>query len=136
MRTCAKTWVRTFDVFRDSMATSDGSTSSSESFPAEPLQPRSFHFPKREFGKMTVVKRSFNLVSPASSFLSKGLAGETTFNPGWFDRYKWLRQGRCILLCLSMYSRPKKAESEPQGRRFHLRGISELEVCHSQFVKA
>ena len=52
------------------MATSDGSTSSSESFPAEPLQPRSFHFPKREFGEMTVVKRSFN--------------------PGWFDRYKWL----------------------------------------------
>ena len=56
------------------MATSDGSTSSSESFPAEPLQPRSFHFPKREFGKMTVVKRSFK--------------------PGWFDRYKWLHYNK------------------------------------------
>ncbi len=50
------------------MATSDGS--SSESFPAEPHQPRSFNFPKREFGKKTVVKRSFN--------------------PSWFERYKWL----------------------------------------------
>ena len=93
---------RGFDVLRVSMATSDGSTSSSESFPAEPLQPRSFHFPKREFGEMTVVKRSFN--------------------PGWFDRYKWLHydetEDAAFLPCWSMCSRSKKAESEPQGRRW------------------
>ena len=38
--------------------------------------------------------------------------------------------------CLSMCSRPGEAENEPQGCRFHLQGISELEGWHSQFVKA
>ena len=52
------------------MVTSTSDGRSSESFLAEPHQPRSFNFPRREFGKKRVIKRSFN--------------------PSWFDRYKWL----------------------------------------------
>ena len=65
--TCASTWyIRSHDSL--AMATSD--SSSCKSFPAEPHQPRSFNFPKREFGKKKVLKRSFI--------------------PSWFDCYKWL----------------------------------------------
>ena len=68
---------------------------------------------------MTVVKRSFN--------------------PDWFDCYKWLHYDEAKDAAFAMFvnvQQTKKAESEPQGRRFHLQGISELEGWHSQFVKA
>ena len=117
MHMCANTWVLRVSVRTlTGMATSDGSTSSSESFPAEPLQPRSFHFPKREFGKMTVIKQSFN--------------------PGWFDRYKWLHYDNAKDAAFCHVCRcaadQKKAENKPQGCRFRFQNWKD----GSQFVKA
>ena len=52
-------------------ASSSQSVSDTESiFPEIPHQPRVFHFPKREFGKKSAVRRSFQTA--------------------WFDKWPWL----------------------------------------------
>ena len=52
-------------------ASSSQSVSDTDSiFPEIPHQPRAFHFPKREFGKKSAVRRSFQTA--------------------WFDKWPWL----------------------------------------------
>ena len=52
-------------------ASSSQSVSDTDSiFPEIPHQPRAFHFPKREFGKNSAVRRSFQTA--------------------WFDKWPWL----------------------------------------------
>ena len=59
----------------------DAASSDRSILPEKPHQPRAFHFPKREYGKKSVVRRSFQTA--------------------WFDKWPWLhyREENESVLC-------------------------------------
>ena len=105
---------------------------SNGTLPSKPHQPRQFRFPKREFGKKTIVKRSFQT--------------------SWFDRFAWLHYDEakdaafCHVCCSA--SSQKRLKTSHKESAFLLQGFTnwkdgtvcfskhEASDCHKEAVQA
>ena len=106
--------------------------SNSITLASKPHQPRNFRFPRREFGKKTIIQRAFQ--------------------PSWFDRFAWLhydeaRDAAFCHICCSA-STQKRLKTSHKESTFLLRGFTnwkdgtvcfskhEMSDCHKEAVQA
>ena len=108
--------------FPKTAMSSSSSTGSIVLSATDPHQPRTFQFPKRDFGKKTVVKRSFQ--------------------PSWFAKWPWLHyvEERDVVLCFTCAwanSEKKIQWSSNADLAFVSKGFSnwkDVERCSRVFV--
>ena len=102
------------------MTTGCSSSRSLLSLPAKPHQPRSFPFPKKEFGKNVILK--------------------SCFQPSWFTKWPWLHynQGQdteFCFICMKASSESKIQCASNSEAAFITAGVSNWKDASAKFVK-